>query len=105
MLIFTHRNRAVLQYTDSVVIPPREEKNMAAKAEVTKTVRDAARALFQKEGRSLPQGGEAFDLSESDLTDLAARGFLRRSGSGAGDGWEVDSEVAAELGLSEYDYS
>lgn len=77
---------------------------MSAKAEVTETIRSAVQKLFQQEGRSLPHG-EAFDLQASDLEDLKARGFLRRSGSGAGDGWEIDSEVAAELGLSEYDYS
>ena len=43
--------------------------------------------------------------SERTIAWMTERGLLRRSGSGAGRGLEVDSEVAAVLGMTEFDDS
>lgn len=73
---------------------------MATLPEISDAVRRAAAALLQQEGRQLPHG-QAFELQDDDLQTLKERGFLRRGISG----WEVDGEVAAALGLTEFDYS
>lgn len=73
---------------------------MTTQLEVSDTVRKAAAALLQQEGRQFPHG-QPFELQDDDLQTLRERGFLKRGVSG----WEVDGEVAAALGLTEFDYS
>lgn len=73
---------------------------MITSHEVGDTVRKAAAALFHQEGRRFPHD-QPFQLEDDDLQALRDRGFLKRGVSG----WEVDGEIAAVLGLAEFDYS
>lgn len=73
---------------------------MSAKAEVTESVRGVVRTLLARAG-----SGEESAVSEADVSELAHRGVIFKGGSGYGGGWEVDSDVAQVLGLTEFDYS
>lgn len=76
---------------------------MSVKTEVTERVGRVIRTLREDRGTGSMDDGR--DVTQAEVSEYAHRGLLRRGGSGAGDGWEVDSEVAAAMGLTEFDDS
>lgn len=54
---------------------------------------------------TVPLGVDEDEPSERTISGELHSGLLRRSGSGAGRGLKVDGEVAAALGMPEFDES
>lgn len=89
---------------------------MAIAQELTDTVRKCALAV-QKKGLMVDRKvhGKWVTVPLDEINDeqpsqrtldwMVEQGLLRRSGSGAGQGWEVDGSVAAVMGMPEYDHS
>lgn len=76
---------------------------MSVRAEVTERVGRVIRLLREDGGVSSADDGN--DITQAEVDEYAHRGLLRKGGSGTGDGWEIDSEVAAAMGLTEFDDS
>lgn len=92
----------------SAVILPREEKTMAVATELLDSVKACLRQVERRQNGvwvTVPLGDDGDDPSGSTISDALYSGLLRRSGSGAGRGLKVDGEVAAAMGMPEFDDS
>ena len=80
---------------------------MSVVNELSDTVRRCARQVERMRGGIWVTESSDDESGPSDRTIawMTERGLLRRSGSGAGRGLEVDDEVAAVLGMTDFDHS
>ncbi len=81
----------------------------ASVIECARTVERSGRMVERQQGGqwvAVPLGEVGEDLpSERTIAWMKDRGLLTNSGSGAGRGLKIDSEVAAAMGMPEFDDS